>query len=83
MSTYSELGSGDALFQLTTNNLSACNLGFWIRGTDAGAKNVLAQILSAYSTGASVIVSADVQTPWPGSTSGTACLVIAVYMQHE
>jgi hypothetical protein len=76
--SYTELESGDVIFQLTTNSISACNLGFWIRGTDAGSRSVLAQILAAYHTATPVTVSADNATFWPGSTTGAACLVLAV-----
>lgn len=76
--SYTELESGDVIFQLATNSISACNLGFWIRGTDAGSRSVFAQILAAYHTGTPVTVSADNATLWPGSTSGAACLVMAV-----
>lgn len=78
INAYTELGSGDVIFQLTTNGISACNLGFWIRATDPGAKTVVAEVLAAYHNGVPVVVAADNATIWSGSTSGSACLVVAV-----
>jgi hypothetical protein len=73
--TYASYGSGDVILTLATNSLaSACPFGFWIRGTDAGAKTVVAQALAAYQAGSTVTVSADTSTVWSGA-GAAACLV--------
>ena len=72
--------NGDVVFQLASSGLSACSFGFWIRGSDIGAKNTLAQLLAAYHTGAPVVVAADTDPAnfWPGNSSSHACLVWSV-----
>lgn len=81
--SYTQLGSGDVVFHLTNNSLqTSCPDGFWIRGTDPGSKSVVAQIMSAYATGASVVVGADTSTLWPGAASA-ACLVWDVVLQPQ
>jgi hypothetical protein len=73
--TYTQFGGGGVVFRLASNSLqTSCPYGFWIRGTDAGAKSALAQILAAYHAGSSVAVSADTSTIWSGAGSA-ACLV--------
>lgn len=79
--TYTEFGGGDAIVHLTTNSLQAsCPYGFWIRGTDAGAKSALAQIIAAHTAGGSVVIYADTSTIWSGAGSA-ACLVWDVVAQ--
>ena len=78
--SYTEFGdtNGDVIVQLTSNSLSAtCPLGFWIRGSDIGAKNTLTQILGAYHTGLPVVIAADTAVFWTGQTTH-ACLVWSV-----
>jgi hypothetical protein len=73
--SYTQYGSGDVIFTLANNSLaSPCPYGFWIRGTDAGAKSTLAQVMTALQAGSSVVVSADTSTTWTGAASA-ACLV--------
>jgi len=81
--SYTQFGNGDVVFRLTNNTLEgSCPAGFWIRGTDAGSKTVIAQVISASTTGASVIVGADTSTVWPGAGSA-ACLVWDVVLQPQ
>jgi hypothetical protein len=84
--SYTEYGgnatvmNGDVIFQLTNNGglSGACPLGFWIRGSDIGARNAMIQILAAYHAGRAVTILADTSTIWPGNTSSPACLVWSV-----
>jgi hypothetical protein len=73
--SYTSYGGGDVIFTLASNSLaSACPFGFWVRGTDAGAKTTLAQIMVALTASRTVTVSADTSTIWSGA-SAAACLV--------
>jgi hypothetical protein len=65
--SYTTYDSGDVTFSLASSGISGCSNGFWIGGTDAGAKSVIAQVLSAYRTGTSIVVYADPSQLWPGS----------------
>jgi hypothetical protein len=76
--SYMEVGSGtgDVLVQLASNTLSSsCFDGFWIRGSDIGAKNALTQILAAYHTGLPVVIEADTAVWWTGNPATRYCLV--------
>jgi len=76
--TYTQVGGGDVIVFLTSNSLSAsCPYGFWIRGSDAGAKGTLAQVLSAQAAGIPVTIWADTSVTWSGSAS-PSCLVWGV-----
>ena len=67
---YTSVNGGDAIVHLTSNSLSgSCPYGFWISGTDAGAKSVLAQMIAAHSVGGSVIIAANINSTWSGNTS--------------
>jgi hypothetical protein len=72
---YSSYDTGDVTFTLTTaSGISACTGGFWVRGTDAGAKTVIAALIAASQSGATIVVDADTTQVWPGATLVT-CLV--------
>jgi len=65
--SYTTYDSGDVVFSLANGGISGCSNGFWIAGTDAGAKTVIAQVLSAYRTGTPIVVYADPSQLWSGS----------------
>jgi len=75
--TYTTFDSGDVTFSLASSGISGCSNGFWIGGTDAGAKSVIAQVLSAYRTGTPIVVYADPSQLWPGS-GGQYCHIWGV-----
>lgn len=73
--SYPSFGGGDVVFALKNNSLgSACPYGFWIRATDTGAKNAVAQLVAALQTGSAVVVWADTAAIWTGSNAAS-CLV--------
>lgn len=73
--TYTQFGSGDVVFTLANNSLqSACPSGFWIKGTDPGAKTAAGELLAAFHAGKPVMICADTAVIWTGSGS-PACLV--------
>jgi hypothetical protein len=75
---YTSYDTGDVTFTLTTvSGIPACTGGFWVRGTDAGAKTVIAALLAANQSGNTIIVDVDTTQAWPGATL-TTCLVWAV-----
>lgn len=71
---YTSYDTGDVTFSLAASGITSCAGGFWIRGTDAGARNVLAALLTASQTGATIIVDTDTTQLWAGSATPT-CLV--------
>jgi hypothetical protein len=75
--SYTTFDSGDVTFSLASSGISGCTNGFWIGGTDAGAKSVIAQVLSAYRTGTPIVVYADPSQLWPGSV-GQYCHIWSV-----
>jgi len=75
--SYTTYDSGDFTFSLASSGISGCSNGFWIGGTDAGAKTVIAQVLSAYRTGTPIVVYADPSLLWPGS-GGQYCHIWGV-----
>jgi hypothetical protein len=76
--SYTQYGGGDVIVTLASNTMAAaCPYGFWIRGSDAGAKTAVAQVLAAHHTGSSVVIYADTAITWSGSQS-PACLVWTV-----
>ena len=70
--SYTAYGSGDWVFSLASSGLAGCSTGFWVRGTDSGAKATIAQLLAAYHSGTPVVVYADSTVIWPGS-GGSYC----------
>jgi hypothetical protein len=74
---YTSSGGGDVVFTLQTNSIAACPRGYWIRASDPGARNAVAQVLAAYHAGKPVTVYADTATIWTGSASA-ACLVYLI-----
>ena len=72
--SYAAFGGGDIVFQLTTNSLSECGGGFWLRATDPGFKNNLAILLAQAQAGGAVTVAADDSQIWTGSST-PFCLV--------
>lgn len=76
ITSYTQFGSGDVTFTLSSSGLTGCSGGFWIRPTDGGASNVIAQVLEAQITGKTVVVYADNTVIWSGGPQ--ACLVWAV-----
>jgi hypothetical protein len=75
--SYTTYDSGDVTFSLANSGIAGCSNGFWIGGTDAGAKAVIAQVLSAYRTGTPIVVYADPTQLWPGS-GGQYCHIWGV-----
>lgn len=75
--SYTTYDSGDVTFSLASSGISGCSNGFWIGGADAGAKSVVAQVLSAYRTGTPIVVYADPAQLWPGS-GGQYCHIWGV-----
>ena len=75
---YEAYESGDVTFTFPNGvtNIPGCS-GFWIRATDGGFKTILTAVLTAYQSGASIIVDADTDQIWPGS-SARYCLVFDV-----
>lgn len=73
--TYTQYGEGDVIITLANNSLAAsCPYGFWIRGTDRGAKTTFAQVLAARHTDSAIVIHADTSITWSGSQFA-ACLV--------
>ena len=75
---YATYGSGDVTFTFPggSTGLAQCK-GFWIRGTDAGYKTIVTAVLTAYQTGATIIVDANISQIWSGSST-PYCLVDAI-----
>jgi hypothetical protein len=74
---YATFDSGDVTFTLGGGSgLSQCK-GFWIRGTDAGYKTIVTAVLTAYQTGATIVVDANISQIWSGSST-SYCLVDAI-----
>jgi hypothetical protein len=69
--SYTDYGTGDVAITVQ-NPPTACQDGFWIRMTDAGAKNVFAQVLAAYHAGTAVRMGGYDNQLWTGS-SGRYC----------
>jgi hypothetical protein len=79
--SYTEFGdsNGDVIVQLVSNSLAGiCPAGFWIRGSDIGAKNTLTQILAAYHTGLPVVLTADTAVFWTGNPGSHSCLLYSL-----
>lgn len=75
---YATYGSGDVTFTFPggSTGLAQCK-GFWIRGTDAGYKTIVTAVLTAYQTGATIVVDANISQIWSGSST-SYCLVDAI-----
>ena len=65
--TYTDYGTGDVVVTVQ-NPPSACQHGYWIRMTDAGAKTTYAQILAAYYAKTPLRIGGYDDQMWPGST---------------
>jgi hypothetical protein len=73
--SYTQFGGGDVIFTLSSNSLqSSCPSGFWIHGTDVGAKTAVGELLAAFHAAKPVLVWADTAIIWTGSAS-PACQV--------
>ena len=69
--TYTDFGTGDVVV-IVQNPPPACQHGFWIRMTDAGAKTTYALVLSAYQAKTNLRMGGYDNELWPGS-SGKYC----------
>jgi hypothetical protein len=65
--TYTDYGTGDVIV-VVQSPPAACQNGFWIRMTDAGAKTVYAQVLAAYYTKTPLRMGGYDDQMWAGST---------------
>ena len=74
--TYSEYGGGDVIITVQVPHAN-CAAGYWLRMSDAGAKTMYAQLLSAYHVKARVRVQGHDDQIWGGS-GGRYCRIYAV-----
>ena len=74
--SYSDFGTGDVVIWVTTPP-ATCPGGFWVRMTDPGAKNVVAQLLTAVATQMPLIIWGYDDQLWPGTTTPT-CRIYTV-----
>jgi hypothetical protein len=69
---------GRVMWLLTpASPLSTCQLGFWLRMSDVGAKQTYAQLLSYQLTGTSIKVYGFDDQIWSGS-AGRYCRIYTV-----
>lgn len=74
--TYSEYGGGDVIVTVQLPN-GNCAAGYWLRMSDAGAKTMYAQLLSAYHAKARLRIQGHDDQIWGGS-GGRYCRIYAV-----
>jgi hypothetical protein len=65
--TYTDYGAGDVVV-VVENPPLACQHGFWIRMTDAGAKTTFAQVLAAFHAKTPMRMGGYDDQMWAGST---------------
>jgi hypothetical protein len=74
--SYSDFNTGDVVIQVATPPAS-CPGGFWVRMTDPGAKNVVAQLLAAVTSQIPLIIWGYDDQLWPGTATVT-CRIYTV-----
>jgi hypothetical protein len=74
--SYSDFGTGDVVVQVT-NPPATCPGGFWVRMTDPGAKNLVAQLLTAVAAQIPLIIWGYDDQLWAGTTTPT-CRIYTV-----
>lgn len=65
INSYTDISSGDVAF--TIHNAHSSCFGYWIRGTDAGAKNSLAVLMMAFASSKKVTIASHDDQIWTGS----------------
>lgn len=63
---YSQYGQGDFIFNIS-NPIDECPSGFWVRPTDPGYTEVIANVRAAISNELNVVASGEPDLVWPGS----------------
>jgi hypothetical protein len=76
--SYSDFGIGDVVIRVSTPP-PTCPGGFWVRMTDPGAKNVVAQLLTAVAAQIPLIIWGYDDQLWPGTTTATCRLYTVDY----
>jgi hypothetical protein len=76
--SYSDFNTGDVVIVVTTPP-PTCPGGFWVRMTDPGAKNVVAQLLAAVAAQMPLIIWGYDDQLWPGTTTATCRLYTLDY----
>jgi hypothetical protein len=74
--SYSDFGTGDVVIWVAAPP-ATCPGGFWVRMTDPGAKNVVAQLLTAVAAQIPLIIWGYDDQLWPGTTTAT-CRIYTV-----
>jgi hypothetical protein len=77
--SYSDFNTGDVVIIVTTPP-STCPGGFWVRMTDPGAKNVVAQLLTAVTTQTPMYIWGYDDQLWSGSGTATCRLYTVDYL---
>ena len=77
--SYSDFNTGDVVIVVTTPP-STCPGGFWVRMTDVGSKNVLAQLLAGVAAQIPMHIWGYDDQLWPGTTTATCRLYTLDYV---
>ena len=75
---YTDFGGGDVVFWVSGVIPTGCTSGFWLPASGAGFKSEYAALTVAYTTGLPLVVYADPNTSWPGSSAGQFCRVTSL-----
>jgi len=79
--SYTDYGTGDVVI-VVTNPPATCPGGFWVRMSDPGAKNVVAELLAAVASQIPMQIWGydDLANIWPGSGTATCRLYVVDYV---